>query len=239
MESTKQRVDKKDIDGKRGIKSFVLRTNSLSEYQKEALIKYSDTYTIPFKEELIDYSAIYKNNNPLIIEIGFGMGDATKEIAMNKRDKNFLAIEVFLSGFTKLLSYVGENKVENLRLMRFDAVSVLQDMIRDESVSGFHIFFPDPWPKKRQQKRRLIQPEFVNLLSKKLVKGGYIYCVTDWKEYAQQMVDVFETCNSLINPHKDYSNRVEWRPTTSFEKKGLEKGHEIKEIWVEKKVGEE
>lgn len=232
-----KRVDKKESDGKRGIKSFVLRTNALSLYQKEALELYSETYALAYKEEVIETQKLFKKNQPLIIEIGFGMGDATKRIALEQHDKNFLGIEVFLNGYSKLLSFIGENKIDNLKVIRFDAVSVLSDMILDESVSGFHIFFPDPWPKKRQQKRRLIQPEFASLLARKLKVGGYIYCVTDWVEYAHQMVDVFATIPTLTNPFKGFCEPRSWRPTTSFEKKGIEKEHQIKEIWVEKRSG--
>jgi len=235
MNTHTPRVDKKDADGKRGIKSFVLRKGSLSVYQKEALLQYSDTYSIVYKEELLDPSTIYPNDNPLIIEIGFGMGDATKRIAEEQPDKNFLAIEVFLSGFTKLLDYAGKQSKDNLRLIRFDAVSVLNDMIEDNSIHGFHIFFPDPWPKKKHQKRRLIQQQFAQLLASKLIGGGYIYCVTDWSEYAHQMVEVFAQEPTLINKSEGFCESISWRPTTSFEQKGLQKEHEIFEVWVEKK----
>ncbi len=237
MNKEKPRVEKKEADGKRGVKSFVLRTGALSAYQKEALEKYSDEYVIPYKEEVLDLSPYFDTNKPLIIEIGFGMGDATKRIATEHIDKNFLAIEVFLSGFTKLLDYAGKNEKENLRLIRFDAVSVLKDMIEDNSVDGFHIFFPDPWPKKRHHKRRLIQTEFATLLSRKLKSKGYIYCVTDWQEYAYQMVDVFQRVDSLVNNYNGFCDPISWRPTTSFEKKGLAKEHKIFEVWVEKKSG--
>ena len=234
MNTHTPRVDKKERDGKRGIKSFVLRTGSLSLYQQKALETYSEAYTVPYKEELLNVSTIFPHNNPLIIEIGFGMGDATKRISEEQDDKNFLAIEVFLSGFTKLLSYAGEHNKENLRLIRFDAVSVLQDMIPDNSVQGFHIFFPDPWPKKKHHKRRLIQHQFASILASKLVKGGYIYCVTDWSEYAHQMIEVFNSVPSLVNHYNGFCEPVSWRPTTSFEKKGIQKEHNIFEVWVEK-----
>jgi tRNA (guanine-N7-)-methyltransferase len=237
MNTHRPRVEKKEDDGKRSIKSFVLRTGALSVYQKEALDRYTAQYAVSYKDNLLDPSTIFPRNNPLIIEIGFGMGDVTKRIADEQRDKNFLAIEVFLSGFTKLLDHAGTHHVENLRLIRFDAVSVLNDMIADNSVQGFHIFFPDPWPKKKHHKRRLIQHEFATLLAQKLTPGGYIYCVTDWSEYAHQMVEVFDNVEELINHNRGFCEPVSWRPTTSFEKKGLQKEHEIFEVWVEKKSG--
>ena len=234
MKNYRPRVEKKEVDGKRGIKSFVLRTGSLSIYQKKALELYSDAYSLPYKDEYLDLKTIFAKKNPTIIEIGFGMGDATKRIAKEQSDKNFIAVEVFLSGFTKLLDFAGKEESENLRLIRFDAVSVINDMIEDNSISGFHIFFPDPWPKKKHQKRRLIQYEFASLLARKLIPGGYIYCVTDWNEYAYQMLEVFEKVPSLINNSDGFCEPISWRPTTSFEKKGKEKEHEIFEVWVEK-----
>jgi tRNA (guanine-N7-)-methyltransferase len=142
---------------------------------------------------------------------------------------------VFLNGFTKLLSAAGLQDIQNLRLMRFDAVEVLETMIADNSIAGFHIFFPDPWPKKKHHKRRLIQLPFAQLLAKKLAPNGYIYCVTDWEEYAYQMLEVFDEVKDLVNPHNGFSPPRSWRPTTGFEEKGIRKNHRISEVWVEKK----
>ncbi|MBG0767098.1 MAG: tRNA (guanosine(46)-N7)-methyltransferase TrmB, partial [Spirochaetaceae bacterium] len=164
-----------------------------------------------------------------------GMGTATSRIAKERSQFNYLGLDVFLSGFTKLLDVVGREQLDNVRLMRFDAVEVLRSMIPDNSVAGFHIFFPDPWPKKRQQKRRLIQEPFASLLASKLVKGGYIYCVTDWEEYAYQMLEVFKKTETLVNPHDGFAPPVPWRDTTRFEEKGLAKAHPINEVWVEKR----
>ncbi|MFA6646105.1 MAG: tRNA (guanosine(46)-N7)-methyltransferase TrmB [Sphaerochaetaceae bacterium] len=228
------RVESKAEDGRRSVKSFVLRRSRLAPYQKEALELYSDKYVIPFGPEVLDFEQVFGNTNPVIIEIGFGMGHSTQRIASQMPLTNFLAIEVFINGFTKLLSNVGRNEIQNIRLIRFDAVEVLQTMISQSSVVGFHIFFPDPWPKKKHHKRRLIQKEFAQLLAEKLVAGGYIYCVTDWQEYADQMLEVFATIPTLYNPHNGFSPPHSWRPTTNFEEKGLHKRHIINEIWVEK-----
>jgi tRNA (guanine-N7-)-methyltransferase len=227
-------VETKSEDGRRGVKSFVLRGSRLAGFQKEALELYTDSYVLPFSQEKIDFSNIFGNENPTIIEIGFGMGTSTERIASQMPLTNFIAIEVFLSGFTKLLSSVGKNQINNIRLIRFDAVEVLNVMIPDSSVSGFHIFFPDPWPKKKHHKRRLIQTPFAELLAKKLVPGGYIYCVTDWEEYAQQMLEVFDSVPLLDNPHDGFAPTRSWRPTTRFEEKGLKKNYRINEIWVER-----
>ncbi len=228
------RVDSVSEDGRRKIKSFVLRRSRLTPVQKEALDLYSDQYVLPFSEEELDFSQVFGNQNPVIMEIGFGMGHSTERIASQMPLTNFVAIEVFINGFTKLLSKVGRKEIQNIRLIRFDAVEVLQTMIKDTSISGFHIFFPDPWPKKKHHKRRLIQAEFAQLLARKLAPGGYVYCVTDWEEYAYQMLDTFASVSTLVNPHGGFAPRHSWRPTTNFERKGLDKKHIINEIWVEK-----
>ena len=230
-----QRVEIIEEDGRRTVKSFVLRGSRLAAYQKEALELYADQYVIPLEPESLDYQQVFGNDHPLIIEIGFGMGHSTARIAEQMPAYNFLGIEVFLNGFTKLLAVAGSKKMDNLRLIRFDAVEVLRHMIPAGSVAGFHIFFPDPWPKKKHHKRRLIQAPFVQLLAEKLTDGGYIYCVTDWAEYAHQMLEVFAEEPQLHNPYDGFSEARSWRPETSFEKKGLQKQHPINEIWVEKK----
>ncbi|WP_422480809.1 tRNA (guanosine(46)-N7)-methyltransferase TrmB [Pleomorphochaeta sp. DL1XJH-081] len=229
------RVDSLAVDGKRSIKSFVLRGSRLASYQKEALELYTDRFVIPFEEKVLDFNAIYGNDNPVIIEIGFGMGHTTERIATQMPLSNFLGIEVFLNGFSKLLSAAGLKNIQNLRLMRYDAVEVLEKMIGDGTIAGFHIFFPDPWPKKKHHKRRLVQTPFAELLAQKLAPNGYIYCVTDWEEYAYQMLDVFSQIDSLHNPHNGFSPPRSWRPTTGFEEKGMRKNHRISEVWVEKK----
>lgn len=234
MDIVKDRVDLLGDDGKRNVKSFVLRKGKLRPFQEEAIQLYSEEYVIPFSSRMLDFSSLFSNDHPTVIEIGFGMGTSTKRIVREQPETNFIGIEVFLSGFTKLLSAAGREKLKNLRLIRFDAVQVLTDMIPDGSVAGFHIFFPDPWPKKRHHKRRLIQKEFATLLSRKLISGGYIYCVTDWIEYAHQMVEVFDSVSTLVNPSGGFCQPVSWRPSTGFERKGKEKQHPISEIWVEK-----
>ncbi|MGH0053019.1 MAG: tRNA (guanosine(46)-N7)-methyltransferase TrmB [Sphaerochaetaceae bacterium] len=230
-----QWVESRQDETKRSIKSYVLRGSYLKKFQMEAVRQYYTTYGVPFERKMLDYSQVYGNDNPVIIEIGFGMGSATARIAKERNQFNYLGLEVFLSGFTKLLDSVGREQLDNVRLMRFDAVEVLRTMIPDDSVAGFHIFFPDPWPKKRQQKRRLIQQPFAALLASKLVKDGYIYCVTDWEEYAYQMVDVFHKTKGLTNPYGGFSPPISWRDTTRFEQKGLAKNHPINEVWVEKR----
>ncbi|MHC1693416.1 MAG: tRNA (guanosine(46)-N7)-methyltransferase TrmB [Sphaerochaetaceae bacterium] len=228
------RVETVSENGRREIKSFVLRGGRLAGFQKEALELYADRYVIPFSPGHMDFTSIFKNDHPVIMEIGFGMGTSTERIAIAMPQYDFIGMEVFLNGFARLLHSVGTKQIGNLRLMRFDAVEVLRNMVPDGSISGFHIFFPDPWQKKRQWKRRLIQEPFAQLLASKLCPGGYIYCVTDWEEYALQMVEVFSRISVLRNPYGGFAPPCPWRPTTEFEKKGLRQNHVIREIRVER-----
>lgn len=220
----------------RQIKSYVLRNNTLEESQKEIIREYGDRYLLFFDENRrIDVEKVYGNNKPLIIEIGFGMGEGTVSIAKNRNGYNYLALDVYLSGVVKLLKYVGTENLVNVRIMRFNAPDVLEHMIEDGSVEGFHIFFPDPWPKKRHHKRRLIQKPLVDLLAKKLKRGGYVYLATDWKEYADWMLEILSSSQELENPYDDFADPVSWRPMTKFEQKGLDKDYKISELWFVKK----
>lgn len=229
------RVERRQENGWREIKSFVLRGQKLKDFQIQALKDHFHDYAIVYDENKpMDFEAIFGNRNPVVIEIGFGMGESTLKIAKDNPDVNYLGIEVFLYGFSKLLANAAKEGLKNLKLMRFDAVQVLQDMVPDNSVDGFHIFFPDPWPKKRHHKKRLIQVPFATLLASKLKKGGYIYCVTDWEDYAKQMLEVMDNVECLVNPYGGFAPERPWRPETGFERKGLEKEYVINEVWVEK-----
>ncbi len=216
---------------KRGIRSYVLRTGRLSRLQKNALETLSDRYSIPFQNKHINFEKIFGNNNPVIIEIGFGMGHATAEIADKNRHKNYIGIEVHTPGVGKLLSRIDILNLSNLRIIQYDAVHVIRTMVPSGSLQGVHIFFPDPWPKKKHNKRRLIKHEFIEELLPLIKKDGYIYAVTDWEDYAEQILRVFNKFTELKNPYGNYADGIEWRPDTSFEKKGIKKNHKIREIW--------
>lgn len=222
-------TDKKDI------RSYVLRTGRLSNLQKNAIEVLSDRYCIPFQEKLLDFNNIFSNENPVIIEIGFGMGHATAEIAEKDKHKNYIGIEVHTPGVGKLLSRIDLLQLSNLRIIQYDAVQVFRTMIPKESLFGVHIFFPDPWPKKKHHKRRLIKPGFIQELIPLIQKNGYIYAVTDWEDYAEQILSVLSQFNELSNPYKTYADGINWRPNTSFEKRGIAKNHTIRDIWVELK----
>ena len=221
---------------RRKIRSFVRRSGRLSTSQKHALSAYRDIYCVNITNKKIDPYAVFRNNNPLIVEIGFGMGHATIELAERFPDYNFLGIEVHVPGVGKILDEINKREIKNLRVIQDDAVEVLDRMIPNNSIRGFHIFFPDPWPKKKHHKLRLLQPEFVHKLAIGLQLGGYIYAVTDWEDYAQQILHVFNEEPLLVNPNGGFAPPIEWRPKTSFQRKGEEKQHMIREVWAEKSV---
>ena len=218
----------------RTIKSYVLRNNVISHKAERILRTYMEKYGFFFQDSPADYHALFGNGNPVVIEIGFGMGDTTAEVALRRPEYNYIGIEVFLHGFVNLLGELGERGIDNVRIIRFNAVDVLTHMISDGSVEGFHIFFPDPWQKKRHHKRRLMNPEFLHLLSTKLRKGGYIYMVTDWEEYADEVLEISGNEPLLNNPFGGFAPPVTWRPVTKFEQKGMESEHPINEIWLER-----
>lgn len=227
-------VEVRRPDGHREVHSYVLRGGYLHQSDIAALKEYYPVYGIPYRDEMLDFKEVYGNGKPVVCEIGFGMGDTTARICRQRPEYNYLGIEVYICGFTRLCRMAGEEKIENLRLMRFDAVEVLRHMIPDGSLAGFHVFFPDPWPKKKHQKRRLIQIPMATLMAEKLGKGGYIYCVTDWEEYARQMLQVFSQVPGLVNPYGGWAPSRPWRPETKFERKGRAAERPIREVWVEK-----
>lgn len=219
---------------KRVIKSYVLRAGRMSSGQKAAYGRLKDLYSIPYEEKPIDFKRVFPDLNDFFLEIGFGMGDVTHLIAEENPQKGYFGIEVHKPGIGKLLSEIEKKNLKNLKAIEHDAVEVLENMIPDGSLSGIHIFFPDPWHKKKHNKRRLIQPEFTALMASKLVKGGYIYAVSDWEDYADQILSVFSDEKSLKNRYKGWAEPQMWRSQTKFERKGLKKNHLIREVFFEK-----
>ena len=218
----------------RTVKSYVLRNNVISPKSERIIKEHMNHYGFFFEDAPLDYAKLFGNNNPVVIEIGFGNGDTTAEVAIRRPEFNYIGIEVFLQGFVNLLGELGKREIENVRIIRFNAVDVLNHMIPDGSVEGFHIFFPDPWQKKRHHKRRLMNPEFLHLLASKIRKGGYIYMVTDWEEYAEEVLELSTHEELLYNPFGGFAPPVTWRPVTKFEQKGMDSEHPINEIWLER-----
>ncbi len=186
---------------------------------------------IPYAARALDLDrAFAREGAAKILEIGFGMGETTAAIAEAHRESDYLGIEVHTPGVGSLLKEIAERGLTNVRIIQHDAVEVLRDMIPPDSLSGVHIFFPDPWPKKRQQKRRLMQPPLVKLLATRLASGGYLPCATDWEEYAQQMLSVLSAEPMLENAAEGFSARPDHRPQTKFESRGLRLGHGVWDI---------
>jgi tRNA (guanine-N7-)-methyltransferase len=212
----------------RPIRSFVLRQGRLTPAQQRAIETNMPRFGVPFQQQLLDLNTLFgRVESPKILEIGFGMGDSTAEIAAANPDKDYLAIEVHSPGVGNLLRLIEVLDLTNLRLIQHDAVEVLNHMIGDASLDGVHIFFPDPWHKKRHHKRRLIQEPFVRMLCSKLKIGAYIHVATDWQDYAEWVLEVLRNEPQLQNTAEDYAPRPEYRPMTKFEKRGLKLGHGV------------
>jgi tRNA (guanine-N7-)-methyltransferase len=218
-----------------GIKSFVLRSGRMSRAQEKSFDSGGE-YLIPYSGVFTDFSRYFGNDRRLTVEIGFGMGKATADIAEKEAENNYLGIEVFKAGVGKLLWEIEQRSLSNIRIIQHDAVEVIEKMVSPCSVSAFHIFFPDPWPKKRHHKRRLMQKPFAQLLASRLMPGAYVYMVSDWEDYADQALEVLSAVPGLENPYNGtFARGISWRPVTKFEKKGLEKNHPILEIYLVKK----
>ncbi|MDR2069040.1 MAG: tRNA (guanosine(46)-N7)-methyltransferase TrmB [Spirochaetaceae bacterium] len=213
-----------------GIKSYVLRGGRMSNAQRRAYEGLSSRYTIPFTGKVLDFRALFANGNPVTVEIGFGMGFATAVIAQENPGKNYLGIEVFRPGIGRLLWEIEKRGLPNIRIIEHDAVEVLTGMIPSASLEGIHIFFPDPWPKKRHHKRRLVKRPFTDLLARRLGPSGYIYMVTDWAEYGEWALGELSATPGLVNAHGGFAPPQDWRPRTKFEAKGLQKKHEVREL---------
>jgi tRNA (guanine-N7-)-methyltransferase len=218
-----------DEPGRRqaSIRSFVLRAGRMGPGQQRALAELGPRFVLPYGPQVLDFHATFGRDAPTVLEIGFGMGDATATIAAALPGTNFIGIEVHAPGVGALLKRIGEFGLSNLRLIQHDAVEVLEQMIAPASLAGVHIYFPDPWHKKRHHKRRLIQPAWVARLATRLAPGGYLHCATDWLPYAQQMFEVLSAEPALHNTAEGYAARPEWRPLTKFEARGLKLGHGV------------
>jgi tRNA (guanine-N7-)-methyltransferase len=209
----------------RPIRSFVLRAGRMGSGQKRALAELAPRFVLPFAAQPIDPAAVFGRRAPLVVEIGFGMGDATAAVARASPGVDFIGVEVHPPGVGSLLRKIDEHGLSNLRVVQHDAVQVLQAMIRPDSLAGAMLFFPDPWPKKRHHKRRLIQPLFVALLASRLAHGATLHCATDWEPYAQQMLQVLSAEPTLVNTCAGFAPRPAYRPPTKFEIRGARLGH--------------
>ncbi|MDO5103208.1 MAG: tRNA (guanosine(46)-N7)-methyltransferase TrmB [Lautropia sp.] len=217
----------------RAIRSYVLRRSHFSNAQRDAYERMMPVFGLRFQPTPVDHAAAFGRQAPVVLEIGFGMGDTTAEIAANAPDINFIAIDVHTPGVGALLKLIEQKGLQNLRVMEHDATEVLSQMIAPDSLDGIHVFFPDPWPKARHHKRRLIQSPFVAQLISRLKPGGYLHLATDWQDYADQMTEVlngFDTLSETAPGPMPSTSLPCPRPSTRFERRGERLGHEITDL---------
>jgi tRNA (guanine-N7-)-methyltransferase len=219
----------------RHVRSFVMRRGHLSDAQRDAHAALLPRYGVPEGDGPIDVPALFGRRAPVVLEIGFGMGHTTAEIAAARPDTDFVGIEVYTPGVGSLLRTLEARGLANVRVIQRDAVEVLRDRIAPASLSGVHVYFPDPWPKKRHHKRRLIQSPFVAALVDRIAPGGYLHCATDWEPYAAQMLEVLSAEPRLANTADGFAPRPDWRPLTKFERRGLRLGHGVWDLIFERR----
>jgi len=217
--------DARPPDGQRGVRSYVLRAGRMGTGQRRALRELAPRYVLPFRAQPLDSVAAFGRCAPLVLEIGFGMGDAIAQIAAATPHVNFLGVEVHPPGVGALLQRIDALGLGNVRIVQHDVVAVLAAMLAPDSLAGAFVFFPDPWPKKRHHKRRLIQPALVALLASRLARGATLHLATDWEPYAQQMLQVLSAEPALVNCAAGFAPRPAYRPTTKFERRGERLGH--------------
>ncbi|MFM9980125.1 MAG: tRNA (guanosine(46)-N7)-methyltransferase TrmB [Burkholderiales bacterium] len=220
---------------RRSVRSFVLRQGRVSNAQQRAWDTLYPRFGIPYAEAPLEPIALFGRKAPLILEIGSGMGETSVAIAKAQPGNDYIAIEVHLPGVGSLLKSIDEEGLTNLRVIRHDAVDVLEKMVPDGLLAGLHVFFPDPWPKKRHNKRRIIQPPLAALAAKRLAPGGYIHLATDIEAYAEHMLEVLSAEPMLKNTAAGYAPRPAYRPETKFESRGLRLGHGVWDLVFRRK----
>ncbi len=219
----------------RAIRSFVLRQGRVTIAQQRALDELLPRFGIPYANKPVDLDAAFGRHAPHILEIGFGMGETTATIAAAHPENDYLGIEVHSPGVGSLMKRIGEENLQNIRVIQHDAVDVLQSMLPPASLDGVHLFFPDPWPKKRHFKRRLVQPPLIALVASRLKPGAYFHAATDWEDYATQMLSVLSAETTLKNTAAGYAERPASRPQTKFETRGLRLGHRVWDLVFRKR----
>ena len=227
-----------DPDTRPHIRSFVLRQGRVSNAQRRAVETLLPTFGIAYAPAPLDLDAAFGRPAPKILEIGFGMGETTAQIALAHPQNDYLGIEVHTPGVGSLLRLIEAHALANVRIIQHDAVEVLNHMIAAGSLSAIHVFFPDPWPKKRHHKRRLIQPPLAHLLAGQLRPGGYLHLATDWEDYAVQILDVLSAEAQLDNTAQGFAERPAYRPLTKFETRGLKLGHRVWDIVFRRRAGD-
>lgn len=217
------------------IRSYVLRAGRMTDAQKKALETLGEKYIVPFTAEPADIKTLFAEPKPVVLEIGFGMGQATWQIALERHEYSYLGAEVHLPGVGRLLISIQENKIDNLKIINHDAVEVLERMLAPGSLAGIHLFYPDPWPKKRHHKRRIMRESLVDLMSSRLERGGYLYFVTDIEDYAISTLELLSSRKELENPYQGFAPRQPWRPETKFGSKAEKAGRGAWELYFVKR----
>ena len=229
-----------EVNHPRSIKSFVIRSGRMTAGQLKAYEHLWDKYGVEAGESELDFSEIFTRAAPVILEIGFGMGDSLLAMAERYPENNYLGIEVHKPGVGRLLGNIAEHNVSNLKVMQSDAVQVLKKQIKDHSLQAVYLFFPDPWHKKRHHKRRIVKDEFVQLVGQKLQTHGYFHMATDWEDYSRQMLKTMQRASGFKNCAVDcvtnggYIPRPDYRPVTKFERRGERLGHGVWDILFKK-----
>ncbi|QGM81423.1 tRNA (guanosine(46)-N7)-methyltransferase TrmB [Otariodibacter oris] len=217
----------------RKVRSFVLRTGRLSDYQRDMMNNNWQAFGLDYQNMPFDFSAIFGNSNPVVLEIGFGMGKSLVEMAEQNPDRNYIGIEVHTPGVGACIAYAVEKQVKNLRVICHDATEILRDSIADHSLGGLQLYFPDPWQKAKHHKRRIVQPAFIERVLEKLADNGFIHMATDWENYAEHMLEVLRQFPQLTNQSNtgDFIPRPDFRPLTKFEQRGQKMGHGVWDLY--------
>jgi tRNA (guanine-N7-)-methyltransferase len=210
------------------VRSYSIRGSRITVAQRQAKTALQIVHGIEFKQEIIDLKAIFPKAHKVIMEIGFGMGEATAIIAKNHPENAYIAVDVHPPGIGKLLSRIDEDKLSNVKVIEDDVHVVLQHMFADHCLDGIHLFFPDPWPKKKHNKRRIVNDGFLQLIHPKLKKGGFIHIATDWVPYATSIQEVFSNSDLFAG---GVIPKPEWRPVTRFEDQGIDKDHAVNDMY--------
>lgn len=225
----------KQKENLRQIKSFVQRAGRVTKKQQQALDNYSDKYLINYDEKrALDFVKIFGNDNSVIFEIGFGMGGSLVQMAIENPDKNYLGVEVHKAGVGNILYEIEHQQIPNLLIMSHDAIEILENMVADGSLSGMQIYFPDPWHKKKHNKRRIVNQSNIDLFAKKLKEKGVLHYASDWLPYAEEVLELLEGDSKYNNLYDGFAPRPEWRPLTKFEKRGQNLEHPISDILFER-----
>jgi len=212
------------------IRSYVLRQGRFSPAQQRAYAELMPRLGVAYAPQPLDFVALFGRRARVVLEIGSGMGETTVRIALDNPENDYLAVEVHAPGVGSLLRRVEEEGLTNVRVVQHDAVEVLRDMLPPGSLAAIHVFFPDPWPKKRHHKRRLVQPAFAALAASRLIPGGRLHVATDWQEYAERILEVLAATPGLRNTAEGFAPRPPWRPETKFERRGRRLGHGVWDV---------